>query len=78
MSIGNIVRACKHYLICAQSGYEPSLKQIQICGSKGYVSKNDYAEALRAFQKQHDDTKSEMREEALVYKANPLLYYKKN
>ena len=41
----------------------------------GYVSKEKYAEALRLYQKQHEETRSAMRDEALVYKANPSMYF---
>ena len=72
---GNETRASKHYLICAKAGCEASLIEVKNCFKKGYIAKDQYSEALRAYQKQCDDIKSAMRDEALVYEANPSLYF---
>ena len=66
-NFGNNTRACKHYLICAKAGYEPSLTQLQFAYEDGEVTKDEYAEALRSYQKQYEETKSAMREEASAY-----------
>ena len=73
---GAYKRAYKHFLICAKAGYEPSLDSVKIGFQDGYVTKDEYTGALRAYQKQRDDRKSAMRDEALVYEANPSLYWK--
>ena len=75
---GNFFRACKHSLINVKAGHEASLKQFENGFKKGYITKDEYAEALRAYQKQHDDAKSALRDEALVYDANPSLYFGKS
>ena len=62
----NFSRAYKHYLISAKAGYEPSLKAVKSGYIKGHVSKDAFAETLRAYQKQHDETKSATREKAVV------------
>ena len=70
---GNNERAFKHYLIGAKAGYEPSLKSLQVGFQYGYITKDEYEGALRAYQKRHDETKSAMREEAVAFWANLLL-----
>ena len=71
---GNHERAYKHLLISAKAGNEESLKQIKMGVKLGLVAKEKYAEAIRLCQKQHDDTRSAMRIEALAYEANPSMY----
>ena len=77
MMNGKNVRALKHFLICAKAGYEPSLHPIKLYFKGGYMTKSAYAVALRACKKQQADRKSAMRDEALVYCANPSLYNQK-
>ena len=47
---GNMNRALKHYMIAVECGYENSLKKIQKLYSNGHATKDDYAQALRAYQ----------------------------
>ena len=63
----NRKRAYKHFLISAKAGHENSLKAIKMGVKHGFVTKNDYREAIRLYQKQHDDTRSAMRDEASKY-----------
>ena len=70
----NRTRASKHILICAKAGFEPCLQTVKLDFKEGYITKHEYAGALRAYQKQQGDRKSAMRDEALVYNANPSLY----
>ena len=74
---GKNIRALKHFLICAKAGYERSLHPIKLYFKGGYITKNAYAVALRACKRQQADRKSAMRDEALVYRANPSLYNQK-
>ena len=60
---GNFTRAFKHCLICAKAGLKEPLEALKIGCKKGYVTKDEYAQALRAYQKQHEATRSETREE---------------
>ena len=69
---GNRIQAGKHFLICAKAGYE--LQKVKLSYEDGYTTKDEYTGALRAYQKQHEDRRSAMRDKALVYKANPSLY----
>ena len=71
---GNNIRAFKHFLICAKAGSKASLDGVKLGFQHGIITKDEYTEALRAYQKQHDDRKSALRDEALVYDANPSLY----
>ena len=71
---GNNERAHKHFLINAKAGHKPSLEPMKMEVKSGLVSKEKYAEALRLCQNQHEDTRSAMRDEALVYMANPSMY----
>ena len=61
---GDEIRACKHFLICAKAGYEPSLDPLKIGFQNGVITKDEYSVALRAYQKQSEDRKSAMRDEA--------------
>ena len=68
-------RSCKHSLINVKAGYHASLKDLEEGFEEGYVTRDEYTEALRAYQKKNDETKNAVRDEALVYTANPSLYY---
>jgi hypothetical protein len=59
---GNADRAVKHYSIAASLGLDNSLKKLRECYKKGWVSKEDFAAALRAHQAAADATKSLQRE----------------
>ena len=67
---GNNERAFKHYLIGAKAGCELSIKYLQIGFKEGYITKDEYAGALRAYQKRHDEAKSAIREEAVAFWAH--------
>ena len=73
--VGDYERAYKHFVICAKAGYEKSLKLIQQGFEDGYITRDEYTEILRAYQKNREDMRSEMRDEYLVYNANPRLYW---
>ena len=60
---GDIERASKHFVICAKAGYELSLPCVKRYFKDGIVTKDEYAEVLRAYQKQQEDRKSAMRDE---------------
>ena len=74
LEAGDHERACKHFVICAKAGYENSLPAIKIGYKEGYITKDEYLEVLRAYQKKQENMKSEMRDESIVYAANPRLY----
>ncbi len=60
-------RARKHFIISAALGYHDSLKEIKELYALGHASKEDYADALRAYQAAVDETKSAQREKAEAY-----------
>jgi tetratricopeptide (TPR) repeat protein len=57
-------RARKHFIIAANLGYNKSLNALKELYTEGHASKEDYADALRAYQAAVDETKSTMREVA--------------
>ena len=72
----NNEKAVKHLMISAKAGLEESLKLLLEFLKSGLVTKDEYTEALRAYQKEQEDRKSAMRDEVLLYKTNPSLYEK--
>ena len=65
--VGNMERAFKHALICAKAGLREPLEMLKLGCKNGRVTKDEYAEALREYQKRQDDTRSEARDQALRY-----------
>jgi tetratricopeptide (TPR) repeat protein len=61
---GNFERARKHWIIAANLGDHDSLKALMALYKNGHASKEDYADALRAYQAAMEETKSAQREEA--------------
>ena len=61
---GNIGKAVKHYIIAANLGLDESLEQLKEYYRHGMVSKEDFADALRAHQAAVDATKSPERDRA--------------
>eukprot|EP00984_Skeletonema_dohrnii_P032467 scaffold26701_cov77-Skeletonema_dohrnii-CCMP3373.AAC.5 len=66
---GRVQRAVKHFIIAANLGYDDSIKALKECYTKGNVSKEDFAAALRAYQAAMDAAKSPQREEAAKFDA---------
>ena len=61
---GRFERARKHFIIAANLGHDESLKELRELYANGHASKEDYANALRAYQAAMDATKSAEREKA--------------
>ena len=61
---GRVDKAAKHYIIAAKLGYDDSLKGVKNLYKDGYVSKDDFAAALRGHHAAIVATKSPQREEA--------------
>ena len=53
----NMDRALKHHLIAVGCGHDLSLKKIREFYVNGHATKDDYAKALRAYQKYVDEIK---------------------
>ena len=58
---GNHRRAMKHFKMSAKAGDEMSLSTVKRRFIKGFVSKDEYADTLRAYQKQQNEMKSDER-----------------
>ena len=67
MCNGRIDRAYKHFIIAANLGYDDALEEVKKGFMKGFVSKEDYAAALRGHQAAVDATKSPQRDAAEEY-----------
>jgi len=61
---GRYERAKKHFIIAANLGHHESLKGLMALYKEGHASKEEYADALRAYQTAVDETKSAEREKA--------------
>ena len=66
---GNVHRAFKHFLISAKAGHNYSLDAVKKGFTKGLLTKDEYANTLRANQKIQDEMKSDDRDRAVIYKA---------
>ena len=64
---GNMNRALKHYMIAVGVGDDSSMKTIQEMYKHGYATKDDYVQALKAYQAYLDDIKSDDRDKAAAY-----------
>ena len=60
---GNYQRAMKHFIIAANTGYKRSLDAVKQGFTKGTVTKDEYANTLRAYQK-IKEMKSDERDKA--------------
>ncbi|KAK1746862.1 hypothetical protein QTG54_002206 [Skeletonema marinoi] len=61
---GRLERAIKHWIISAKLGYDRAAEALKVCFREGSISKDVFAEALRAHQAAVDATKSPQREVA--------------
>jgi len=61
---GNTSRAMKHWMISAAAGWDDSLKEIREGYLKGYVTKDNFEDALRSHKDAKDEIKSDQREAA--------------
>jgi TPR repeat protein len=61
---GRRERAIKHFIIAANLGNDSALDALKNGYSKGFVSKEDFASALRGYQAAVDAAKSPQRDEA--------------
>eukprot|EP00986_Skeletonema_menzelii_P008566 scaffold3652_cov102-Skeletonema_menzelii.AAC.2 len=61
---GRMDRAVKHWIIAAKLGDDKSLEAVKVHYKAGFVSKDDFAAALRCYQATIDASKSPQREEA--------------
>ena len=64
---GNHQRAYKHALIAAKTGDKRSLDNLKDGYMEGYITKEHYANTLRAYQKSQDEMKSDARDKAQAF-----------
>jgi len=62
--VGNQKRAFKHYIIAARAGHESSLDTVKRVFMVGGVTKDEYANTLRAHHERRDEMKSDERDRA--------------
>ena len=65
---GNIARSKKHFILAARAGWKKSLDKVKDGYSSGIVTKDEYANTLREYQKIQDEMKSDTREKAREYR----------
>ena len=63
---GNHDRAMKHYMIAAKAGLDISLESLKDGFKMGYITKDEFADILRAHQKSTDEMKSDQRDKAAL------------
>ena len=61
---GNIHRAMRHWVLAARAGDKTSLDNVKKGFTKGVITKDEYANTLRAYQKRQNEMKSDERDEA--------------
>jgi len=61
---GNMDRAVKHHVIAIEGGYHVSLEGMKKLYIDGCITKDDYSQALRAYQEYLVEVKSSQRDEA--------------
>ena len=57
-------RAYKHFVLAAKAGIKESLNAVKKGYMKGFVTKEEYANTLRAYQQRQDEMKSDERDKA--------------
>ena len=62
----NTQRAFRHFIIGARAGYEKSLDMVKQGFTKGLVTKDEYANTLRTYQKRQNEMKSDERDKAVL------------
>ena len=61
---GNHDRAKKHFILAAKAGFKKSLDNVKGGYIHGFVTRDEYANTLRAYQQRHDEMKSDNRDKA--------------
>ena len=61
---GNLHRAMKHFILAGKAGDKESLEKVKQGFMTGLVTKDEYANTLRACQQRHNEIKSDDRDKA--------------
>jgi len=64
---GNVERSMKHSILAAKAGDKESLHNVKVGFTKEYVTKDEYANTLHAYQQRQDEMKSDERDKAEVF-----------
>ena len=72
---GNWDRSLKHFMLAAGGGSKESLSTIQVMFKRGVATKEDYTQALRAYQAYLAEIKSTQRDEASAFLNEVYKYY---
>ncbi|KAL7503325.1 hypothetical protein ACHAXN_001126 [Cyclotella atomus] len=67
---GNLHRAYKHYMIAAICGNKDSLAKIQGGFNMGVVTKDEYENTLRTYQRMKDELTNDKRDEYMTFRTN--------
>jgi len=67
LEAGNIGRAMKHFILAARARHKKSLGNVKVGFKNGLVTKDEYANTLRAYQYQQDEMKSDSRDKARAH-----------
>ena len=62
--VGNIQRSLKHYTIAARAGHKKALNEVTSGFMNGFITKDEYANTLRAHHERHKEMKSDARDKA--------------
>ena len=71
---GNIQRAYQHFIIAAKAGDKESLDNVKVGYMEGYITKEHYANTLRAYQKSQDEMKSDARDKAQAFEEMMMMF----
>ena len=64
LEAGNHHRAIKHFILSAKAGFKDSLDNVKIGYTSGVITKDEYANTMRAYQQRVDEMKSDDRDKA--------------
>ena len=62
----------KYFILAASAGYKKSLDGVKGGYIDGNVTKEQYANTLREYQKSQDETKSDIRDKALAARSKRM------
>ena len=76
LELGHLKCAYTHFTVAARAGHKPSLLQLKDAYKQntGFVTKDDYLQAVLSYQAKLAEVTNEEREEADLYEEHPFLY----
>ena len=67
---GNVDKTMKHFVIAAGCGHAKALKHIRSLFMNGNATRDNYEEALRAYQQYAEEVRSDQRDKAAAFREN--------